>query len=398
MGAHRSLDGLALTALLRQLVAVESTNPGTQEAAMADAVEAQLRGVEGIALARVETLPERDSLAAVVAGTAAGAFAGPRVILNGHLDTVPVDDPAGWSVPPFAGELRDGHVYGRGACDMKAGLAVQIALLRRAAARRERMRGTLIGHFAVGEECGEPGTRSLLEAGFGGDVGVVLEPTSCRVATAARGLCHLRVRIAGRSVHASTAGAGDNPIWRLPAVLEAVAAHRAALAERGHPLLPAPSCEPTVVRAGVKANAVADALELTLDRRLLPGETPAGALEELRAHLAAAGAGDPGWAVEAQLLPGAFPPAEIAVDAPFAARLRAAAATVRAEPGPQPPAYGTPFASDVGHLVEAGIEAVTFGPGRIEHCHCADERVPVADLLDTAVALSRALDETFDRG
>jgi acetylornithine deacetylase/succinyl-diaminopimelate desuccinylase-like protein len=111
---------------------------------------------------------------------------GPTLVLNGHMDTVPIDDPGLWTAKPFGAEVRDGFLYGRGSCDMKAGLTVAIAVARYLAARRDRLRGTLVCQFAIGEECAEPGTLSLCEAGFVGDVGIVLEPTELKVATAER--------------------------------------------------------------------------------------------------------------------------------------------------------------------------------------------------------------------
>jgi succinyl-diaminopimelate desuccinylase len=160
------------------------------------------------------------------------------------MDTVPIDDEAGWTVSPFGGEVRDGFLYGRGACDMKAGLATQIAVAHHLSSRADELDGALILHFAAGEECAEPGSLSLVEAGFTGDFGIVTEPTQLKVAVAERGLAYYTVRIKGRSIHASKADLGLNPVRRLAPVLETLADYDEEIKERTHPLLPSASCTP----------------------------------------------------------------------------------------------------------------------------------------------------------
>jgi succinyl-diaminopimelate desuccinylase len=205
------LDAPALEQLLRELVRIPSVNPGVGEAAIARYVVDVLERSTSAAVHVVETLPGRPSVAAVL-----GSGAGPTLVLNGHLDTVPVDDVSRWTVDPYAGEVRDGALYGRGACDMKAGLAVLIAVARSLSSQK-RLRGRLVLHFAVGEECAEPGTSSLLAAGFAGDVGITCEPTELQVAVATRGLVHIRVRLIGRSGHASRPELFANPLQAISA-------------------------------------------------------------------------------------------------------------------------------------------------------------------------------------
>ena len=150
--AAPELSQAELGASLGALVRTPSVNPGMSELAMVEEIERQLEGT-GCELTRVESMPGRPSLAAVLAGSEAG----PRLVLNGHMDTVAIDEEARWSVDPFGGEIRDGHVWGRGSVDMKGGLAAQIACARVLGGMRDRLRGSLVLHFASGEECGEPG-------------------------------------------------------------------------------------------------------------------------------------------------------------------------------------------------------------------------------------------------
>jgi succinyl-diaminopimelate desuccinylase len=379
--AERVLGLPFLTEVLASLVRTPSVNPGVYEQAMAAKVQEWLEPA-GVATSVVEFVPGRPSVAAVV-----GTGGGPRLVLNGHMDTVPIDDESLWEHEPFGAEVSGGYLWGRGACDMKAGLTTQIAVAHLVAGRRERLRGTLVLHFAAGEECGEPGTKSLLDAGFTGDVGIVTEPTQLRVATAERGLALYRIRIRGRSIHASRAQLGVNPVARLEGVLRVVDEYDRDLRAKPHALLPGGSCTPTVVRGGVKENAVADWCDLSLDRRLLPGETVEGERAELARRLDALRADDPAFAFELDVIPHPFEPAEIDPGSAFAVRVADAVGEVT---GARPEPWGTPFASDVRNLVnDAGIEAVTFGPGDVAECHCPNERVSLQELERAALVLAK---------
>jgi succinyl-diaminopimelate desuccinylase len=374
---EEALNDAYLLRVLGSLVATQSVNPGIYEADMARAVSEWLAPTAA-KVRFVETFPGRPSVGAVIEGDGSG----PQLVLNGHMDTVAIDDESLWTSDPFGGEVRDGYVYGRGACDMKAGLTVQIAVARVLSQYRDRMRGTLVLHFAVGEECGEPGTLSLLKAGFGGDFGITTEPTELKVAVAERGLAFFTIRIKGRSIHASRAHLGLNPVPRLRAVLDVIEVYDREIKDRTHPLLPSGSCTPTVVRAGVKHNAVADYCDISVDRRLLPGETVSNELDDLRRRLAGIKDHDPEFEFELTVVPHPFEPAEIDAGSAFAGQVLK---TVEAVTGRATEIWGTPYGSDVRNLVnDAGIEAITFGPGDVTECHCPNERVSITQLRDAA--------------
>jgi succinyl-diaminopimelate desuccinylase len=377
-----TLDEPFLVRVLGSLVETESVNPGVYEAAMAKRVKAWLKDIPA-EVTLIESLPGRHSLAAVLKGSGNG----PRLVLNGHMDTVPIDDRSQWTTEPFGAEVKEGFLYGRGACDMKAGLTVQIAVAHYLARHLNRLKGTLVLHFAVGEECAEPGTLSLVEAGFVGDFGITTEPTELKVATAERGLAFYKIRIRGRSIHASRAHLGINPVPRLRAVLDTIEAYEREVKQRQHPLLPGGSCTPTMVKGGVKENAVPDYCELVLDRRLLPGETVEGEMDALRSRLEEITSSDPDFEFEISRFPNAFEPAEIDRDSHFAKHVLAAVEEVTGAPTE---IYGTPYASDVRNLVnDAGMEAVTFGPGNVGECHCADERVSLKQVRDAALVTAK---------
>ena len=303
------------------------------------------------------------------------------------MDTVAIDDRALWSADPFGGELRDGAVWGRGSVDMKGGLAAQIACARALSRRREDLSGSLVLHFAAGEECGEPGTLSLIEAGFVGDWGITTEPTDLAIATAQRGTGWFRIRLAGRSTHAATPSAGLNPIPAAETLLRAVRLYNEEISARSHPLLGSPICTPTMLAAGAEHNAVPDSCELTIDRRLIPGETQSSVRSELQAMAVAAVAEHPGVGVEVLPLHHPFEPAEVPADSEFIRRMAWAVEDVTGTPSR---IWGTPYGSDVRNLVnDAGMEAITFGAGDVTMCHCPDEHQSLAELRKAALVLTR---------
>lgn len=374
------LAGERLAQLTASLVSIPSVNGVDPELAVVEAVEHRLRQTD-LELTRVTLIPGRPSLAAVLHGRERGHD---TLVLNAHTDTVGVDDAQCWSVDPFGGEVRDGWIHGRGSVDMKGAIAIQIALAQFFSTRPRRLRGSLVLHFAMGEERGEPGTLSLLEAGFDGRFGIALEPTRLEIAIAQRGVVSLRLRLLGVSAHTSMRERGKNPIDLLPGVLAALYRYDAELARTPHPLLGPATCTPTILAAGTIASAIPPWCDLVIDRRLLPGESPSAALQEVRETVGGVLPQDR-FQVSVETEEGIFEPAEIPQAAELVQRL---SGVVTAAAGRAPALIGTPYASDVRHLIAHGIEAVTFGPGDIARAHAVDERLEVVELEAAARCLA----------
>jgi succinyl-diaminopimelate desuccinylase len=304
------------------------------------------------------------------------------------MDTVPIGDRTLWVDDPFGGVLRDGAVWGRGALDMKGGLTSQIACARVLASYRERLRGRLILHFASGEECGEPGTLSLIQNGFVADAGIVTEPTDLAVATAMRGVVYYTIRIVGTATHAGTPDAGHNPITPLAHLVAAVERYDRDLQERpAHPLIGTGRASVTGVRAGVEHNAIPDVAEVTVDRRMIPGETPESVYGELSGVVSDVLAGSDDYKWTLAQLHHSFTPVEIATDSALARETQSIAED---QAGSPVPIIGTPYGSDVRNLVlDAGMEAITFGAGDVSLCHCPNEHLRVDDLQAAATVITR---------
>ena len=299
----------------------------------------------------------------------------PKVLLNGHLDTVPVDDAPEWRFDPFGGAIEEGAVHGRGACDMKGGLAIQVAVAQWLAARGAA--DGLVLHFAMGEERGEPGTEDLLRSGHVAPVGLVLEPTDFQLGIAQRGLTTIRITIPGRAGHASRPELTDNPISKLTQVL-GVISQLDASPSRSHPLLGSPTWTTTMVHGGVIPSMVPGTCQVHVDRRMVPGETVEDLLKTMRDALV--GVVDDA-VIEIAEEEGVYLPAEISGDSIAASQMRTALETC----GEELRVFGTPYSSDVRHLInQCRIEAVTFGPGRASEMHARDEFVEVDHLARAA--------------
>jgi succinyl-diaminopimelate desuccinylase len=383
---HPELDRRWLQKCLSDLVAIPSvTGPGA-ERMIGGRILRHLRAIEGCLTTVIESVPGRESIAAVIDS----GRDGPSFVLNGHMDTVPPDDLSLWSGDPFSGAVRNGAVWGRGSVDMKAGLTCQLACARVFSRLRSRLGGKLVLQFACGEETGEPGTLSLLQRGFVGEFGITTEPTALAIGIAQRGVAYYRITLHGRSAHAANPAVGRNPLPLLARVLDALGAYEQTIQQRPpHPLFPPSTCTPTMARAGVQQNAVPDSCELVVDRRLRPGETPEqvhGELERVVAHAL----GDQ-QAITAVVEPWHHPFAASEI-APDAQLVQVLARTVTEATGKPARLVGTPYGSDVRNLInDAGIEAVTFGPGDVALAHAPNEHLPVAELEQAAMVITRAV-------
>jgi succinyl-diaminopimelate desuccinylase len=313
----------------------------------------------------------------------------PTVVLNGHLDVVPAGDRAEWSHGPYDADVEDGRLYGCGSADMKAGVAVGMSALATLAdgLRTGDLEGTLLLQAVVGEETADPGTKRLLELGYDGDYGVVLEPTECRVATSEKGLAWYEFTVRGEPSHASRPDEGVNAVARARPLLDALADYDARIREREDDLVGRAYATVTGFDAGTKENVVPESAVVTVDRRMLPEESVEEVDREVAslAEAVAAESGvDVGWERTRT-----YESAAVPVDCRLAETLRDHAAAVAGAPTDP---WGIEASTDVRNLVnDAGMEAVTWGPGSLEQAHGYDEYVDLADVTAGRDALVAAL-------
>jgi succinyl-diaminopimelate desuccinylase len=302
------------------------------------------------------------------------------LILNGHMDVVPEGDHSQWTDDPFSGSLHNDRIYGRGSSDMKGGVGVALEAARVIQLSRFELSGDLVLAFAMGEEAGEPGTRSILEqSGYTDGFGIVLEPTDFRVGVAEKGLAWFRVLIKGKPVHCSVAELGVNPIDKFLAFGEKMKEYDKEIRKRIHPKCGPAKCTMTMISAGTKENVVPESLSLILDRRINPGETAEAVQGEIEKILSELSASDPELSYHVKLTR-LYESAEIPASLP---EVDVLCGEVEAVTGKKAEIWGTPYSTDVRNFInDAGISAVTFGPGEIDQPHTFDESIKVEDLFN----------------
>ncbi|MEN3273363.1 MAG: acetylornithine deacetylase [Actinomycetota bacterium] len=398
-----AIDTDALVRLASDLIAIETVNG--DEVAGQRYVEGVLAGIG----ADVETwsidmdaLQTHEAFSAEVEhpdalGVVGTVGDGPRTImLNGHIDVVPVGDPGDWTTPPFTPSLRDGSLYGRGACDMKGGLAAAIHAVDAIVRSGVKLDGRIAVSSVIGEEDGGSGTLASLVHGITADACIIPEPTELAVVPANGGALSFRIRIRGLSAHGATREEGVSAIERLPIV------HRALLdleRERNSreidPLfswlkLPFAICAGRV-RGGDWPSSEADWLELEGRYGVAPGEDLDVARRELEDAVAASALQDEWLTAHPPTVEwwgGQFLPGRTDVGHPIVSTVGGA---LEAASGRAASVRGMPYGCDLGLFDRVGnIPTVVFGPGDVRHAHRPDEHVPIDDLVDCArsIALS----------
>jgi acetylornithine deacetylase/succinyl-diaminopimelate desuccinylase len=372
MREHVDVD--AVTERTRALVAVDTQNPPGNERAIVD-VARQMLEPFGARFEEVEPEPGRTSLLATIG---AGDGSRPLLLVNGHLDVVPVE--AGeWDHDPFRAELEGGRLYGRGTSDMKGGVAAAVEALAALGRAGREPSCDLAFHLVADEERGGGlGTRVLVERGaVRADACVVPEPTGLALCVAERGVLTATITVHGRPAHGGQPRAGVSAVEMAAKVV--LALHGADFGDPDHPLLGRPTCNVGEIHGGTGHNTVAERCVLVVDRRLLPGTTREAAMAGLRARIDAVGDGDLRYGLE----PGLYGEAsELDAHHPFVAEVQSAVAAVLGRPAP---VIGMTFSTDARFVRnQAGVPTVVCGPGDLEQAHTNDESVAVERLVDAA--------------
>ncbi|MGA9857449.1 MAG: M20/M25/M40 family metallo-hydrolase [Solirubrobacteraceae bacterium] len=339
--------------------------------------------------------------------TFAGRGAGPRLLFNGHIDVVSAEPRAEWTSDPFIAAVRDGRLYGRGACDMKGGVAAMSFAAEVLAGLGIRLAGDLVIATNTDEESSGAGASALVAHGLRADAGIVTEPTNFQVWVACRGSEYGVVRVPGRPGHAEVthpgwrAGGAVNAIEKATIVIDAIAALRGAWAadERlRHPYLSAPSLLPTVVRGGEWPVTYPASCELTIAVMYLPGQADAdgwgsAVRAEVERFILAECARDD-WLAEhrpsIEWWPNAVMPMEIDAGEPIIDELIGAGRDL----DQAPELGGLDSWYDGATLTRlAGIPSVGFGPPGFDPkgttvAHTIDEHVPIDGLVACAQALA----------
>jgi acetylornithine deacetylase/succinyl-diaminopimelate desuccinylase-like protein len=369
------IDESLLVQLTQKLLQATGQNPPGEEAATVAALSAA--GIElGLDVVADRVEPGRDNLSITLAGGN-----GPGLLLLGHTDVVPIGD--GWTKDPFGGSVQDGRIYGRGASDMKGGLAAALAAL--AALRGIGLSGPVELAALVDEEETGKGIRSYVGSAGSPFLGcITAEPTDLQTVIGARGDSYLRVAIHGRACHAGNPDDGANAIYGAAAVIAEIERLHAELAAKPHPLLGPATWSVGQINGGTGGSIVPAECVLVADRRLLPGESPEAVLDDLRNRVAGLKLADRGLTVELEM-PMEMPAFETPADAEL---VRITDAALADAGGPGLPLGGWTAACDGGFVArDLGVPVVVLGPGSVtDQAHRADESVGIEELVVAARA------------
>jgi acetylornithine deacetylase len=327
-------------------------------------------------------------------GRLPGAGDGATLMLNGHVDVVPVGDPDTWTGPPFSAGIRAGCLHGRGSCDMKAGLMASLWAAQALRVAGVRLRGDVVLAAVQGEEDGGLGTFATLQRGWRADACVIAEPTGLDVVPANSGSLTFRLRIRGRATHAARRTDGVSAIEKFWPVWRALADLERRRHESVDPLVSRwPLAHPLSigqVRAGAWVSSVPDLLVAEGRLGVAIGESTEHARADLEGAIADACERDPwlrGHPVEVEWWGGQFASGRIPAGSDLVDRVQAAHC-VAAHGRPQD-VYGAPYGSDLRLLTGlAGIPTLQYGPGNARLAHAPNEAVPLAEVVTTARTLA----------
>lgn len=377
------------TRLLRDLVALPSVNPMGRPLTGADIYEHRVSAYLeeyfrslGVAYERQSVEPLRDNLVAWTDSPNASA----TLIFEAHQDTVPVDN---MTIEPFAARIEDGRLYGRGACDIKGGMAAMLAAFARVVRDKPAGAMRIVMACTVDEEFTSLGVRRLvasrLRERFANVIGaVVAEPTGLHIVDTHKGAVRWELTTTGRSCHSSRPEMGINAIYRMAVLLPFVERYAEELrVSLIHARLGPPTLSVGRIDGGTSVNTVPDRCRVEIDRRLLPGENAALALEDLhdylRRHV------DPSLDFSFSVLRLSAPALSEDGSEELVARLGSVIDGVRGTHRIEAVPYGT----DASSLAESGIPSVVFGPGDIARAHTCDEWVPLDEVEQASEILYR---------
>ena len=370
---------------LAELIRINSVNPnydgGVSEADLAAYVESFF-AARGIETWRQSVLPDRPNVIARVPGRDSQT----RIIFEAHMDTVSV---SGMTIPPWTPEIREGRMFGRGACDTKGGMAAMMHAV--ASLKADHITPPCEVWFAatIDEEYSYRGVVALCQD-LQADAAVVAEPTQLKPVIASKGVVRWKIETRGRSAHSSKPHLGINAIEHMAHVIVALQNDTVRLRSNPHPLLGPATCNVGVVHGGVQINFVPDRCTIEVDRRTLPGEGCEAVLDHYRRLLDSVTAEHPG--MEAVMHPPMLTdvPLETSADSLAAKTM----VNVLNEMRLDATLIGVPFGSDASKFGALGIPSIIMGPGNIDQAHSAVEYVDCGQ-VEQAVKIYRRFMQHF---
>ena len=373
----------ALVGLMQALIRINSVNPvlsskGVGEADICRYIGSYLEKL-GLTVRYHEIQKDRVNVIGILKGTGSG----PTLMLNGHTDTVSVEN---MTVDPFDARITDGKLYGRGALDMKAGVAAQISAIQTLIESGVKLKGDVILALVADEEYASIGTEAVA-AEYRADAAIICEPTNLNIVIAHKGFAWIRIDIFGRAAHGSLPHRGIDAIVKAGNLLTAIDNYaKTDLTRKTHPLLGSPSIHASLIEGGTELSTYPDYCKIELERRNLPGEDKRMVSQEMQRLLRAVHARDDQFKAEVDVF--FFRPAfEISRDQPI---VRSVSAAFEATCHRAASFDGMWAWLDSAILAQAGIPAVIFGPSG-DGEHAAIEYVDIESVLTTTKVLVQTI-------
>jgi acetylornithine deacetylase ArgE len=367
------------TRLLKDLVAIPSVNPMGRDLKGPELYEHRVTAYLeeffrslGVNYERQTVAPLRDN---IIAHFRPPTPTDTTIVFEVHQDTVPTDN---MTIDPFAARIEDGRLYGRGACDIKGGMAAMLTAFARLTRETPAGAANLTLACTVDEEHTFQGVQRLMQTGLKATWAVVAEPTSLNIVNTHKGAVRWHVITPGRACHSSSPEKGVNAIYRMGRLLQAIERYAEELrCSRADPYLGPPTLSVGRIEGGTSVNTVPDRCQIEVDRRLIPGEDPQEAMQHFAASLKNDAkidfpfeCSEPWMAMRPLHWKGPQGGAQLVE------RLGKAIDQVRGSHQVMAVPYGT----DASTIAAAGIPAVVFGPGDIAKAHTCDEWVSVEEV------------------
>ena len=371
-----------MTRLLADLVAIPSVNPMGRLLSGPEFLEGGMSDYLcdwfdrlGVRYIRRTIAPGRDNILAYYEAPNSHK----TILFDAHQDTVPVE---GMTIDPFRPEVREGRLYGRGACDIKGGMAAMLIAFERLVKERPAGSASVVMACTVDEEFTHIGSSDLANYEHGASLAIVAEPTRLDLVDRHKGAVRWKIRTKGVACHSSTPHLGKNAIYRMGEVLGHLSSYAQSLGkERVDPVLGPATLSVGRIEGGQSVNVVPDWCHVEIDRRVIPGEDLAECQARVYRYLNEK-LGDipdieflPPWVRMPALSPergGSDTWREGVVDA------------IAHATGRTPSVIGVPYGTDAGPLSERGLPCFVLGPGDIAQAHTKDEWIEL-DQLRTAV-------------
>ncbi len=379
MSHYKSIDINNLTTLTQNLVQIPTVNPPGNEKDLAEFLTLKLQEL-GFQVKNYDVDIGRPN----VVGLLQGKVGKKTLMFNGHMDVVPPGNEYLWTHDPFSGHKEDNRIYGRGACDMKGGIASIITSIKTIIDSNIDLNDNLLVTFVIDEETTGNGTKNIIKNGYKANYAVIAEPTELIPLRGHKGVLWMEIQTLGTSEHSSLVKStnpkiGDNAIYHMNKIISKIENLLPDLEKKQNILLGNPTISLGTIIGGTKTNTVPDLCTITVDRRLIPGEKHVKVKQEIDTLISHIQTQNSNFKVNNKTII-ERDSVEIPENEEIIQICKNATSQVLGFDSPVSGCVGT---TDMAILVNEGqIPTCILGPGRINECHIINEYIEIDQLIN----------------